>query len=86
MLHGVVDADHDGLVLLLEGHHLDDLVHLVPQLGGRQVVAGGDGGLAGSPGGKGRGEEERGGTRGISCRFLNLLTSAHSSASPHPLQ
>merc|ERR1719412_3322690 len=47
VLGGVVDGLHDGGVLGVEGHGLDELVHLVPQLGGGQVVVSSHGGLAG---------------------------------------
>ena len=50
MLGGVVDGLHDDGVLLVEGHGLDELVHLVPHLGGGQVVVGGHWGLAGRAG------------------------------------
>ena len=50
MLGGVVESLHDDVVLLREGDGLDQLVHLVPHLGGGQVVVGGHGGLAGGPG------------------------------------
>merc|ERR1712061_129228 len=47
VLGGVVDGLHDGGVLGVEGDGLDELVHLVPQLGGSQLVVSGHGGLAG---------------------------------------
>jgi hypothetical protein len=50
VLGGVVQSLHDDVVLLREGDGLDQLVHLVPHLGGGQVVVGSHGGLAGSPG------------------------------------
>eukprot|EP00091_Calanus_sinicus_P022390 TRINITY_DN7075_c0_g2_i3.p1 TRINITY_DN7075_c0_g2~~TRINITY_DN7075_c0_g2_i3.p1 ORF type:complete len:107 (-),score=3.29 TRINITY_DN7075_c0_g2_i3:467-787(-) len=39
-LSGIVDSLHDCLVLGVEGDGLDDVVHLVPQLGGSEVVIG----------------------------------------------
>ena len=50
MLGGVVQSLHDDVVLLREGDGLDQLVHLVPHLGGGQVVVGSHGGLASGPG------------------------------------
>ena len=50
VLGGVVQSLHDDVVLLREGDGLDQLVHLVPQLGGGQVVVSGHGGLAGGAG------------------------------------
>ena len=73
VLGGVVDGLHDGGVLGVEGHgldqhstvqysgnavqynkystvYLDELVHLVPQLGGGQVVVSSHGALAGGTG------------------------------------
>ena len=50
MLGGIVQSLHDDVVLLREGDGLDQLVHLVPHLGGGQVVVGSHGGLAGGPG------------------------------------
>ena len=47
MLGGVVQSLHDDVVLLREGDGLDQLVHLVPHLGGSVEVGGGNGGLAG---------------------------------------
>ena len=43
MLGGAVDGLHDDGVLLVEGDGLDELVHLVPHLGGGQVVVSGHG-------------------------------------------
>merc|ERR1719220_2063410 len=48
VLHGIVDTDHDVLIFLLEGNHLDDLVHLVPHLRGLEIVARRNGRLASS--------------------------------------
>ena len=42
VLRGIIDGLHDSLVLGIEGDGLDDVVHLVPQLGGREVVVGGN--------------------------------------------
>jgi hypothetical protein len=42
-LSGIIDGLHDGLVLGVERDGLDDVVHLVPQLGGSEVVIGRDG-------------------------------------------
>ena len=50
VLGGAVDSLHDDGVLLVEGHGLDELVHLVPHLGGGQVVVSGHGGLTGGAG------------------------------------
>ena len=41
-LSGIIDGLHDSLVLGVEGDGLDDVVHLVPQLGGSEVVIGRD--------------------------------------------
>ena len=50
VLGGAVDGLHDDSVLLVEGDGLDELVHLVPHLGGGQVVVSGHGGLTGGAG------------------------------------
>ena len=37
-LSSLIDGLHDGLVLGVEGDGLDDIVHLVPHLGGGEIV------------------------------------------------
>ena len=43
---GLLDCLHDAVVLLVEWDDLHDLVHLVPQLGGRHVLCRSGGRLA----------------------------------------
>ena len=50
VLGGLVQSLHDDVVLLREGDGLDQVMHLVPHLGGGQVVVGSHWGLASGPG------------------------------------
>ena len=47
-LGSILQGLHDGEILLVEGDGLDDVVHLVPELGGLVEVSGGDRRLTGS--------------------------------------
>lgn len=58
----------DVAVLLGVGENVDDGVHLVPQLGGLDELAGGHGGLTGST--------------GDAVHLLSLASSVHQEAEP----